>query len=99
MGNVFINLQTKDEPEPTGAVMLALSDSEAVQIGYLPDMLYELIEQHISGWDTKDRCIDRRSMEMLTPLLGLFAAFTSSVVELREACTPEFQAKLDAEGK
>lgn len=99
MGNVFINLQTKDEPEPTGAVMLALSDSEVVQIGYLPDMLYELIEQHISGWDTKDRCIDRRSMEMLIPLLGLFDAFTNSVVELHEACTPEFQAKLDAEGK
>ena len=96
MSNIFINLQTKTEPEPTGTVMLSVDDYTVVPIGSLSAMLDEIIENNVACSGTPEECIDRDSAAMLAPLLDLFADFAQRVAKLRSACTAEIQADLDA---
>lgn len=95
MSNIFINLQTEYEPHETGTIMLSTSDYEVVQLGFLPDMLDELIIHNSSGISDIE-FLDRDAIASLTPLLNLFAEFAERVAKLQAACTPELQAKLDA---
>jgi hypothetical protein len=96
MSDIYINLQTKTEPEPTGTVMLSVDDYTVVPIGSLSEMLDEIIEHNTACSGTPDECIDRDTAAMLAPLLDLLTDFIQRVEKLRAACTPEIQADLDA---
>lgn len=95
MSNLFINLQTEYEPHETGTIMLSTSDYEVVPLGFLPDMLDELI-CHNTTTMSDIEFLDRDAIASLTPLLNLFIEFSERVTKLQAACTPELQAKLDA---